>query len=282
MTIDPLRRTIAAATRAPEPAVVQGLLAEARMPPEQLQQARAVAQTLVGNLRARRGRSGGVDALMREFSLSGAEGVALMCLAEALLRIPDAATADALIRDKVSGGDWRAHLGRSRSLFVNAAAWGLMITGNLVCTHSDEGLGRSLTQLIARGGEPLIRKGIDLAMRLLGQQFVTGQTIDEALGNAREQRRRGYRYTFDMLGEAALTATGAAPALLPRPARSCAGRIAAARARPVPAGARAGHGTGARRRADAHHQHGRRRRQCQPDGARAGVAALRGRRRLAC
>ena len=209
MTTDPLRRAIAAATRTAEPAVVQALLAEGCLPAEQSRAAQAVARTLVENLRTRRSRSGGVDALMREFSLSSSEGVALMCLAEALLRIPDAATADALIRDKVGGGDWRAHLGRSRSLFVNAAAWGLMITGNLVATHSDEGLGRSLTQLIARGGEPLIRKGVDLAMRLLGQQFVTGQTIDEALVNAREQRRRGYRYTFDMLGEAALTAEDA-------------------------------------------------------------------------
>jgi RHH-type proline utilization regulon transcriptional repressor/proline dehydrogenase/delta 1-pyrroline-5-carboxylate dehydrogenase len=209
MNIDPLRHAIAEVTRAAEPAVVRGLLDEARLRPDQLQAARRVARTLVENLRARRSRSGGVDALMREFSLSSSEGVALMCLAEALLRIPDATTADALIRDKVSRGDWRAHLGRSQSLFVNAATWGLMITGNLVSTHSDEGLGRSLTQLIARGGEPLVRKGVDLAMRLLGQQFVTGQTIDEALANAREQRRRGYRYTFDMLGEAALTADAA-------------------------------------------------------------------------
>ena len=206
MTIDPLRHAIAAATRTAESSVVQGLLAEARPAPEQLHTARDVARTLVENLRARRRRSGGVDALMREFSLSSSEGVALMCLAEALLRIPDAATADALIRDKVSRGDWRAHLGRSQSLFVNAAAWGLMITGNLVATHSDEGLGSSLAQLIARGGEPLIRKAVDLAMRLLGQQFVTGQSIEEALANARDRRRLGYRYTFDMLGEAALTA----------------------------------------------------------------------------
>jgi RHH-type proline utilization regulon transcriptional repressor/proline dehydrogenase/delta 1-pyrroline-5-carboxylate dehydrogenase len=209
MSLAELRRAIAAATRADEACCVRSLLAEATLPPPRLDAAREVARRLVETLRARRSRSGGVDALMREFSLSGAEGVALMCLAEALLRIPDAATADALIRDKVSRGDWRSHLGRSRSLFVNAAAWGLMITGNLVSTHSDEGLGRSLTQLIARGGEPLIRKGVDMAMRLLGQQFVTGQTIDEALANARDRRRQGYRYTFDMLGEAALTAADA-------------------------------------------------------------------------
>ena len=209
MTAVELRHAIAAATRADEAGCVQALLAEARLPQGRFEAARKVAHRLVEALRERRSRAGGVDALMREFSLSGAEGVALMCLAEALLRIPDTATADALIRDKVSRGDWRAHLGRSQSLFVNAAAWGLMITGNLVATHSDEGLGSSLTQLLARGGEPLIRKAVDLAMRLLGQQFVTGQTIEEALANARERRRLGYRYTFDMLGEAALTAADA-------------------------------------------------------------------------
>ena len=209
MTAVELRHAIAAATRADEARCVQALLAEARLPQEQLEAARKVARRLVEALRERRSRAGGVDALMREFSLSSSEGVALMCLAEALLRIPDTATADALIRDKVSRGDWRAHLGRSQSLFVNAAAWGLMISGNLVATHSDDRLGSSLTQLIARGGEPLIRKAVDLAMRLLGQQFVTGQTIAEALANARERRRLGYRYTFDMLGEAALTAADA-------------------------------------------------------------------------
>ena len=209
MTAVELRHPIAAATRADEAGCVRALLAEARLPKEQMEAARAVAHRLVETLRERRSRAGGVDALMREFSLSSSEGVALMCLAEALLRIPDAATADALIRDKVSRGDWRAHLGRSQSLFVNAASWGLMITGSLVATHSDEGLGRSLTQLIARGGEPLIRKGVDLAMRLLGQQFVTGQTIVEALARSRERHRLGYRHTFDMLGEAALTAAEA-------------------------------------------------------------------------
>ena len=201
----PLRRL----HRAPEAECVAALLEAARLDPPRAASARRLAQQLAGALRQRRARAGGVDALMHEFSLSSQEGVALMCLAEALLRIPDAATADALIRDKLSGGDWRSHIGRGRSLFVNAAAWGLMISGELVATHSEEGLGAALGRLVARGGEPLIRRGVDLAMRLLGQQFVLGRTIEEALQRARACEARGYRYSFDMLGEAALTADDA-------------------------------------------------------------------------
>ncbi len=200
----PLRRL----HRAPEPDSVAALLQAARLDPPRAVAAQQMAQQLVAQLRRRR-RTGGVDSLMHEFSLSSQEGVALMCLAEALLRIPDAATADALIRDKLAAGDWRAHIGRGRSLFVNAAAWGLMISGELVATHSEEGLGAALGRLIARGGEGLIRRGVDLAMRLLGQQFVLGRTIEEALQRARACEARGYRYSFDMLGEAALTALDA-------------------------------------------------------------------------
>ena len=132
-------------------------------------------------MRAERSQAGGVDALMLEFSLDSREGVALMCVAEALLRIPDAATRDRLIRDKIGRGDWRAHVGASPSLFVNAAAWGLLVTGKLVDTRSEGALEQALASLLRKGGEPLIRKGVDLAMRLLGRQFVTGRTIDEAL-----------------------------------------------------------------------------------------------------
>src|SRR5687768_15789258 len=132
-------------------------------------------------MRGKRSHKGGVDALMHEFSLSSQEGIALMCLAEALLRIPDPETADRLIRDKISKGDWRAHVGHSPSLFVNAAAWGLLIFRKLVSTHGEDGLGASLSGLLEKGGEPLIRKGMDLAMRMLGHQFVIGETIEKAL-----------------------------------------------------------------------------------------------------
>ncbi|EJV9507391.1 trifunctional transcriptional regulator/proline dehydrogenase/L-glutamate gamma-semialdehyde dehydrogenase, partial [Cronobacter sakazakii] len=136
-------------------------------------------------------------------------GVALMCLAEALLRIPDKATRDALIRDKISNGNWQSHIGRSPSLFVNAATWGLLFTGRLVSTHNEASLSRSLNRIIGKSGEPLIRKGVDMAMRLMGEQFVTGETIAEALANARKLEEKGFRYSYDMLGEAALTAADA-------------------------------------------------------------------------
>jgi RHH-type proline utilization regulon transcriptional repressor/proline dehydrogenase/delta 1-pyrroline-5-carboxylate dehydrogenase len=202
----PLRAAVTAAYRRDEVDAVQWLLEQIENnDANSLQQAQQLAHKLVSSVREQRTRASGVDALMHEFSLSSEEGVALMCLAEALLRIPDNATADRLIADKISKGDWRKHLGESPSLFVNAATWGLLITGKLVSTSSETGLGSALSKLIAKGGEPLIRKGVDLAMRMLGNQFVTGQTIDEAIKNGQSNEARGYRYSYDMLGEAALT-----------------------------------------------------------------------------
>lgn len=202
----PLRAAITAAYRRDETKAVQWLLAQGARPSAD---AKPLAHRLVSNVRTKRTRASGVDALMHEFSLSSEEGVALMCLAEALLRIPDSATADRLIADKISKGDWRSHLGESPSLFVNAATWGLLVTGKLVSSNSERGLGSALTRLIAKGGEPLIRKGVDMAMRMLGNQFVTGQTIEEALKNSQANETRGYQYSYDMLGEAALTESDA-------------------------------------------------------------------------
>ncbi|HXA46728.1 MAG TPA: proline dehydrogenase family protein, partial [Burkholderiaceae bacterium] len=205
-----LRAAITAAYRRDETEAVQWLQAQAATDASSKIATQILARDLVEAVRTKRTRSSGVDALMHEFSLSSEEGVALMCLAEALLRIPDYQTADRLIADKISKGDWRRHLGESPSLFVNAATWGLLITGKLVTTNSEQGLGAAMTKLIAKGGEPLIRKGVDLAMRMLGNQFVTGQTIAEALQNSVANETRGYRYSYDMLGEAALTEHDAA------------------------------------------------------------------------
>src|SRR5262245_19648243 len=200
-----LRARIEEDYRRDEPTVLAPLIDEAATVPEALAQVQALAARLAEGVRAARHKAGGVDALMLEFSLDSREGIALMCLAEALLRIPDTATRDRLIRDKLAQGDWRAHIGRSPSLFVNAAAWGLLVTGKLVDSRSDGTLEQALASLLRKGGEPLIRKGVDLAMRLLGQQFVLGRTIGEALVNARVRVARGYRFSFDMLGEAAMT-----------------------------------------------------------------------------
>ncbi len=205
----PLRERITAATRRPETLCLPALLDTAAMNPAELERTRALATTLVTALRAK-GARGTVEGLVREYDLSSQEGVALMCLAEALLRIPDQPTRDALIRDKIGTGDWRAHIGQSPSLFVNAATWGLVVTGKLTATASETGLAQALTRLIARGGEPLIRRGVDMAMRMMGEQFVTGQTIEEALGRSRRLEAVGYRYSYDMLGEAATTAEDAA------------------------------------------------------------------------
>ena len=204
----PLREAITAAWRRPEPEAVPDLLEAARLPRAQRDASQALARRIAQGLRTRKasaGRAGLVQNLLQEYALSSQEGVALMCLAEALLRIPDAATRDRLIRDKIAQGQWKTHLGRSPSLFVNAATWGLLITGRLVATHSESGLSSSLGRLVSLGGEPLIRKGVDMAMRMMGEQFVTGETIAQALANAREREQQGFRYSFDMLGEAALT-----------------------------------------------------------------------------
>src|SRR5690606_6633753 len=111
--------------------------------------------------------------------------------------------------DKIAEGDWQSHVGGS-SLFVNAAAWGLMVTGKLVSTSSERSLGSALTRLASKGGEPLIRKAVDIAMRLMGEHFVTGENIKEALSHSRKYEARGFRYSYDMLGEAATTAEDAA------------------------------------------------------------------------
>ena len=203
-----LRQAITMAYRCDEIQAVQNLLPQAQLSESEQTAAHELAKRLVTQVRENRKKANGVDALMHEFSLSSEEGVALMCLAEALLRVPDAATRDKLIQDKLAQGDWQSHLGNSPSLFVNAAAWGLLITGKLTTTDTEK-LSGSLSRILNRGGAPLIRAGVDYGMKMLGKQFVTGQTIDEALQNGKEREKMGYRYSFDMLGEAAMTAADA-------------------------------------------------------------------------
>ncbi len=141
-----------------------------------------------------------IEELLQEYSLSDEDGVTLMCLAEALLRIPDANTRDALIRDKLNGKEWQRHFHKDNSLFVNASTWGLMIAGGLVSVD-----GGSIKKLFKNTTKPIIRTAVDSAMRIMGQHFVLGRTIEEALTNARPYLKKGYDYSYDMLGESAIT-----------------------------------------------------------------------------
>ena len=205
----PLRKAITAAYRRDEAQALAPLIEVARLGDAVRAGIRETASRLVTGLRARPRRNP-AEALIQEYALSSQEGVALMCLAEALLRIPDDATRDALIRDKIANGDWSVHLGGDRPLFVNAATWGLVVTGKLMSSVDNRGLGAALARLVARAGEPVIRRAVDLAMRLLGEQFVVGETIGEALKRARAMEAKGFCYSYDMLGEAAMTAADAA------------------------------------------------------------------------
>ncbi len=203
----PLRKAIRDNIRRDETQVVRWLADQAHLPAETLDRIAARAGTLVLQVRKARVGTGGIDAFLNEFGLSTKEGVVLMCLAEALLRVPDAETRDRLIKDKIATADWQAHLGHSESLFVNASTWALMLTGRVV--RLDEGVKGDLTgalrRLVHDSGEPVIRAAITQAMRILGRQFVMGRTIAEALERAKPEEKRGYRYSYDMLGEAAHT-----------------------------------------------------------------------------
>jgi RHH-type proline utilization regulon transcriptional repressor/proline dehydrogenase/delta 1-pyrroline-5-carboxylate dehydrogenase len=170
-----------------------------------------LARRLVHAAQVNKSGYGGIDAFMHEYGLTSEEGVILMCLAEALLRIPDADTADALIAEKIGGGQWEQHLGHSDSLFVNASTWGLMLTGRIVRLKDARGSSpvSIVKRLVARSGEPVIRQALRQAMRIMGDQFVLGRTIDEALERAVPLERRGYRFSYDMLGEAAKTSDDA-------------------------------------------------------------------------
>jgi RHH-type proline utilization regulon transcriptional repressor/proline dehydrogenase/delta 1-pyrroline-5-carboxylate dehydrogenase len=212
MESSPLRQAISDAFLADEGAVVDTLIAKARLSPVERAATEALARDLVRRIRETRGEHGSVDALMQEYALSSQEGVVLMCLAEALLRVPDAATADKLIRDKIGSGNWSSHKGKSDSLFVNASTFALMLTGRIVklddaAKWDFEGIWK---RLVSRSGEPVIRQAVTYAMRILGRQFVLGRTIEEAFKEARGYIAKGYRFSFDMLGEAAYTRADAA------------------------------------------------------------------------
>jgi RHH-type proline utilization regulon transcriptional repressor/proline dehydrogenase/delta 1-pyrroline-5-carboxylate dehydrogenase len=186
-----LRAQVRALHRADETACVEELLRRASLPSDALDRIADRARGLVRAVRERRTRQGGLDAFLHEYALSSREGIVLMCLAEALLRIPDADTADRLIRDKIGGADWERHVGRSESVFVNASTWALMLTGRIVGPDSDAGdWSGIMKRMVARSGEPVIRAAVVQAMRIMGRQFVMGRTIGEALERAARRRSR--------------------------------------------------------------------------------------------
>ena len=204
---DPLRARLRAHYRADETSVVQTLLAQVELPADMQDKIAQRARQLVQKVRENRVGQGGIDAFMHAYELSSKEGVVLMCLAEALLRIPDPETANMLIRDKLRDADFGSHLGESDSIFVNASTWALMLTGRIMQMEpAGSDLKGVLKRLVTRSGEPVIRQAVTQAMKILGRQFVMGRDIDEALERAEGMERKGYRYSYDMLGEAARTA----------------------------------------------------------------------------
>src|SRR6202011_1742267 len=207
----PLRAALRDSCRIDETTAAARILAAAEIPADLQDRIAERARGLVAAVRRERLGKGGIDAFLHEYALSSPEGVALLCLAEALLRVPDAETVDRLIRDKVGEADWERHLGRSESIFVNASTWALMLTGRLLHAEpAQHDLRGALRRFVARSGEPIVRQAVTAAMRILGRQFVMGRTIEEALERAREPERHGFRHSYDMLGEAARTAADAA------------------------------------------------------------------------
>src|SRR4051812_15755138 len=210
--MNPLRKAISDAFLADEDSFVEDLIPKARLTLAERVATEALARDLVTRIRSARDKRSGIDAFTQEYALSSEEGVVLMCLAESLLRVPDAATADRLIRDKIGMGDWASHKNKSDSLFVNASTFALMLTGRVIALDETskwdfEGIWK---KMLSRSGEPVIRNAVTYAMRVLGRQFVLGRTIEEALKRAREYADEGYRFSFDMLGEAAYTKQDAA------------------------------------------------------------------------
>jgi RHH-type proline utilization regulon transcriptional repressor/proline dehydrogenase/delta 1-pyrroline-5-carboxylate dehydrogenase len=203
----PARDEIAAHHLMDEQQLLGGLVERAAATEDERRRTADVARRLVHAARTDEARHSGVDAFMREYGLSNEEGVILMCIAEALLRIPDSDTADELIAEKLSGGHWDKHLGHSESMFVNASTWALMLTGRVVKMREAPGANpwHALKRLVARSGEPIIRQAVRHAVRLLGDQFVLGRTIRDALARAQVYEQKGYRLSYDMLGEAART-----------------------------------------------------------------------------
>jgi RHH-type transcriptional regulator, proline utilization regulon repressor / proline dehydrogenase / delta 1-pyrroline-5-carboxylate dehydrogenase len=208
-TFKPSRLAINHAYLMDEDQAVSALLKSAQLPEATLAEIRKTARGLITEIREQRTKKSGLDAFLDEYDLSSDEGIALMCLAEAMLRIPDKDTIDDLIRDKITAADWGANVGKSDSFFVNASTWALMLTGKVVANPTKGHLLGTLKKLVRSSGEPIIRKAVAHGMKVLGKQFVMGTTIKEAVKRAKAYETKGYLYSYDMLGEAARTAEDA-------------------------------------------------------------------------
>ena len=186
---------------------LEKLLPLAQPSDDELKQTTDSAAELIKRVREDKNAIQMIDALLLEYSLDTKEGILLMCLAEALMRIPDKATADALIRDKLTVADWKSHLKSSDSLFVNASTWGLMLTGKVIALDAkdEDKPANVINRLVNKMSEPMIRQAMNQAMKVMGHQFVLGRSIVEAMKNGKSSRDKGMTYSFDMLGEAALT-----------------------------------------------------------------------------
>ncbi len=208
---DRLLDAITTAYRQDETVCVEQLLRQAEFAPDAWQRIHNTAEKLVISTRQHRKKQTGLDSFLQQYDLSSEEGIALMCMAEALLRIPDKETIDKLIGDKISTTDWGKHINGSDSLFVNAATWSLLLTGKIYAPtlNNQKSLGNSLKRLFSRTSSVIIRPIILQGMKVIGKQFVMGTTINEALKRAQKLEAKGYRYSYDMLGEAARTADDA-------------------------------------------------------------------------
>src|SRR5450631_263356 len=207
----PTADAIRASFLADEADALAQLLPLAALSHEGATRVHARARAWVEAVRAKYAATAGIESFLHQYDLSTEEGVLLMCVAEALLRIPDAATADRLIRDKLSRGDWHKHLGQSSSMLVNASTWGLMLTGKLtqIDTETARDPAAWYERVVARAGEPVVRVALRQAMKLMAEQFVMGRTIEEALERSRTAGTAGLRYSYDMLGESAIAAADA-------------------------------------------------------------------------
>ena len=207
LTQTDLRAAITNAYHEDEEASVNTLIDYAKLSTAETALAQNLARQLTNEVKKSGSNRSGIEAFMYHYDLSCEEGISLMCLAEALLRIPDKETEQLLIQDKLTSAAWDVHLGASESIFVNAATWGLTLTGKLLSKeqHETKNISSVWRRLIKRSGEPVIRKAIREVMKVLSHQFVVGRSIEEAIKRSKKQVKQGYCYSYDMLGEAART-----------------------------------------------------------------------------